>query len=149
MSQRLDMRLMDIVHLIVTYIWKSEGFKMLKANDSFPRTMFSIKFQRSLYGLKHSWRMWYSCLSEYLLKEGYKNEDVCPCVFIKKTYIRFAIVVVYVNDLNLIRTIEELEKIVDYLKMNLRWKIWEKQNSLFDCKLNISLKDYLPINLLI
>ncbi|KAL6346206.1 hypothetical protein AAG906_027956 [Vitis piasezkii] len=35
-----------------------------------PRSMYSIKLQRSLYGLKQSGRMWYNRFSEYLLKEG-------------------------------------------------------------------------------
>jgi len=51
-----------------------------------PREMYAIKLQKSLYGLKQSGRMWYNRLSEYLLKEGYKNNQICPCVFIKKIY---------------------------------------------------------------
>ena len=33
--------------------------------------LFSIKLQRSLYELKQLCHMWYQCLSEYLIKEGY------------------------------------------------------------------------------
>ena len=73
--------------------------------------MFSIKIQRSLYGLKQSERMWYNRLSEYLLKEGYVNNSICPCVFIKKSETGFAIIAVYVDDLNLVGTLEELTKI--------------------------------------
>ena len=36
-------------------------------------------------------------------------------MFIKKSEIGFAIIAVYVNDMNLIRTLEELSKIVEYL----------------------------------
>ena len=64
--------------------------------------------------------MWYSRLSQYLLKEGYVNNSICPCVFIKKVAIGFAIIVVYVDDLNLIGTPEELIKTIDYLKKNLK-----------------------------
>ena len=55
-------------------------------------------------------------MSEYLIKEGYINDLICPCVFIKKSEIEFAITVVYVNDMNLIRTPKEISKTVDYLK---------------------------------
>ena len=81
-----------------------------------PPTLFSIKLQRSLYGLKQSDRMWYKRLSEYLIKERYKNDPICPCVFIKKSKIGFAIIAVYVDDMNLIGTLEELSKTIEYLK---------------------------------
>ena len=78
--------------------------------------MYSIKLQRSLYGLKQSGRMWYNHLSEYLLKERFENNQICPCVFIKKLESRFAIVAVYVDDLNLMGTLEEFMKTANYLK---------------------------------
>ena len=88
----LDMRLMDV---ITTYLYRSmdndiymkipEGFKLSGANSTKPRSMYSIKLQQSLYGLKQSRRMWYNRLSEYLLKERYVNNPICPCIFIKKS----------------------------------------------------------------
>ena len=78
--------------------------------------------QRSLYGLKQSGRMWYNRLSEYLLKEGYKNDPICPCIFIKKSGSEFAIIVVYVDDLNIIGNPKELLKAVDYLKKEFEMK---------------------------
>ena len=60
--------------------------------------------------------MWYKCLSEYLMKEGYKNDPICPCVFIKKSEIEFSIIAVYVDDMNLIETPKELSKTAEYLK---------------------------------
>ena len=60
--------------------------------------------------------MWYNCLIKYLLKEGYANNYICPCVFIKKSKIGFVIIIVYVNNLNLIRILEELRRIINYLK---------------------------------
>ncbi|RVW27458.1 hypothetical protein CK203_094382 [Vitis vinifera] len=82
-SEGLDMRLMDV---ITTYLYGSmdndiymkipEGFELPDANNTKPRSMYSIKLQRSLYGLKQSGRMWYNRLSEYLLKEGaHKNNN--------------------------------------------------------------------------
>ena len=86
------MRLMDVV---TTYLYGSvdtnilmkilEGFKFPEATNPKPRNMYSIKLQRSLYGLKQSGRIWYNRLSEYLFKERYVNNLICPCVFIKKS----------------------------------------------------------------
>ena len=127
--EELDMRLMDV---ITAYLYGSidsdihmkipEGFKLPEVVSTKPRSMLSIKLQRSLYGLKQSGRMWYNRLSEYLLKEGYVNNPICPCVFIKKSETGFAIIAVYVDDLNLVGTPEELTKTVEYLKKEFEMK---------------------------
>ena len=66
--------------------------------------------------------MWYNRLSEYLLEECYQNNPICPCVFIKKSQSRFAIIVVYVDDLNIIEILEELSKTIKYLKKEFEMK---------------------------
>ena len=66
----------------------------------------SIKHKKSLYGLKQSGHMLYNHLSQYLLKDRYKNDLICPCVFIKGLMI-----VVYINDLNIIGSPEEIPKL--------------------------------------
>ena len=125
----LDVRLMDVV---TTYLYGSintnvymkipEGFKLPEVMNSKPRSMYSIKLQRSLYGLKQYDRMWYNRLSQYLLKEGYVNNSICPCIFIKKVATGFAIIAVFVDDLNLIGIPEELIKTIDYLKKEFEMK---------------------------
>ena len=65
------------------YIKIPERFKMPKANKSKPRSLYSLKLQRSLYGLKQFGRMRCNRLSNYLLKEGYVYNPICPCVLIK------------------------------------------------------------------
>ena len=127
------MRLMDVV---TTYLYGSldanvymkipKGFTLPEAMNSKPRIMYSIKLQRSLYGLKQSGRMWYNRLSQYLLKEGHVNNSICQCVFIKKTENGLAIIAVYVNNLNLIRTLEELIKTTNYLKKEIEMKYLRK-----------------------
>ena len=74
-KENLDMRLMDVVTAYLygsldddIYMKIPEGYKMPKHIILQSRSMYSIKLQRSLYGLKQSGRMWYNCLSEYLLK---------------------------------------------------------------------------------
>ena len=60
--------------------------------------------------------MWYNRLSEYLIKEGYTNDAICPCVFIKKAISEFVVRAIYVDDINLIGTQIELQKAIEYLK---------------------------------
>ena len=68
--EKLEMRLMDIVTAYLygygsldsnIYMKIPKGFKMPDACT--PRNLFSLKVQRSLYGLKQSGRMWYQRLS--------------------------------------------------------------------------------------
>ena len=66
--------------------------------------------------------MWYNRLSEFLLKEGLENNPIYPCFFLKKLESGFAIVVVYVDDLNLVGTPKELTKTADYLKNEFEMK---------------------------
>jgi hypothetical protein len=66
--------------------------------------------------------MWYNCLNEYLLKEGFENNPICPCVFIKKSKSGFVIIAVYVDDLNFVETPEELTKTTTYLKNEFEMK---------------------------
>ena len=66
--------------------------------------------------------MWYNRLSEYLLKEGYKNDSICPCIFMKRCGNEFVIIVVYVDDINIIRTPEELPKAIECLKKEFKMK---------------------------
>ena len=112
------MQLMDVVTAYLygsldndIYMKIPEGCKMPEMYNHTSQSMYSIKLQRSLYGLKQSGCMWYNHLSEYLLKEIFQNNPIYPCVFIKKTESGFAIVIVYVDDLNLVGTLEELAEI--------------------------------------
>jgi hypothetical protein len=60
--------------------------------------------------------MWYNRLSEYLIKEGYKSNIIISCVFIKRSISIFTIIIVYVDDLNIIGSPEEIEKTAKLLK---------------------------------
>ena len=82
-SEGLEMHLMDVV---TTYLYGSidsdiymkipKGFTLSEAKFSKPHGMYSIKLQRSLYGLKQFGRMWYNCFSTYFLKEEYVNNSI-------------------------------------------------------------------------
>ena len=96
-----------------------EGFPLLKAQ---PRSTYSIQLRRSLYGVKQCGRMRYNLLSEYLSKRGYTNDHICSCLIIKKFLKEFAILAIYVDDINLIGTLEDLEETVDYLKKEFKMK---------------------------
>ena len=70
--------------------------------------------------------MWYNHLIEYLLKERYRNDPFCPCIYTKILENEFAIIIVYVDDINIVGTPNELIKIIDCSKkeyeMNNLWR---------------------------
>ena len=119
-QEKFEMRLMDVVTAYLygkldtdIYMKIPERFKVPESCDQKSRGLYSIKLQRSLYGLKQSGRMWYNRLSESLIKEDYTNDNLCPCVFIKKNGHNFVIIAVYVDDLNLIGTLKRSRKLLN------------------------------------
>ncbi|KAD5960846.1 hypothetical protein E3N88_12318 [Mikania micrantha] len=128
-SEGLHMRLMNVVTAYLygtlendTYMKIPKGLKLPEALKSTPRDMCAIKLQRSLYGLKQSGRMWYNRLNEYLEKEGYKSDVISPCVLIKRSLTQFTIIAVYVDDINIIGSLEEIEKAAEMLKKEFEMK---------------------------
>ena len=122
--EKLEMSLIDVIPAYLygsldndIYMKIPEGLQFPDRYDSNPRELYSIKLQRSLYGLKQAGRMWYNRLTEYLLKQGYNNDPICLCVFIERYQSQFVIIVVYVDDLNIIKTPEELQKAANCLKL--------------------------------
>ena len=76
--------------------------------------------------------MWHNRLIEYLLKEGYRNDPISSCIYMKRSKIDFAIIIVYVNDINIIGTTNELTKTIDCLKKEFEMKNLEKVKFLFE-----------------
>jgi hypothetical protein len=123
----LKMQLMDVVTAYLygsldseIYMRVPEGLKIPGPNQN--RNMFSVRLQRSLYGLKQSGRMWFNRLSNFLLQRGYINNDDCPYVFIKKSLKGFCIISVYVDDLNIIGTTGDIEEAMACLKAEFEMK---------------------------
>ena len=88
--------------------------------------------------------MWYNRLSEYLLKEEYANNLICPCIFIKKSETGFAIIAMYVDDLNFVRTPEELTRTTKYLKNEFKMKDLRKTKFCLDLQI-----EHFPIGVLV
>lgn len=84
----LEMQLMDVVTAYLYGSLDSEIYMKVPDGIQVPEetkcNIYSVKLQRSLYGLKQSGRMWYNRLSEFLEGKGFIKNDDCPCVFIKK-----------------------------------------------------------------
>ncbi|KAG7528485.1 Ribonuclease H-like superfamily [Arabidopsis suecica] len=110
------------VHWII-YMRLPEGIELKDKDKKVSRDQYCIRLNKSLYGLKQSGRMWYNRLSDYLVREGYKNDPISPCIFIKKFANEgFVIIAVYVDDLNILGTSGEIAQTVEYLKKEFEMK---------------------------
>ena len=128
-NMTLDMQLMDVV---TAYLYGSldvhihmkipDGFKILKIKENENRNIYSIKLQRSLYGIKQSGRIWYNRLNEFPLKNEYINNNAYSCVFIKKSLNGFCIISVYVDDININGTRKEIDEASSCLKTKFEMK---------------------------
>ena len=64
--------------------------------------------------------MWYNRLIEYFLEERFRNNPFCPCIYMKILENQFAIIIVYVNDINIDGTLDELTRQLIAPRKNLR-----------------------------
>ena len=71
--------------------------------------------------------MWYNRLSEYILKKGYVNNAICPCVFTKKSLSGFVFIVVYVDDLSIIGTQKDVNDARTHMKEEFEMKYLGKE----------------------
>ena len=109
-------QILEVLWKMITYMYRfiykhmkiPEGLQLSEACTLNSRKQYSIRL-KSLYRLKQSGRVWYNYLNEYLLKEWYKNDPICPCIFMKRCGNEFAIIFVCVDDINIIGTLEELD----------------------------------------
>src|SRR4051812_24865069 len=66
--------------------------------------------------------MWYNRLSDFLHQKGYASNEDCPCVFIQRSQNGFCIISVYVYDLNIIGTPDDIEEASSYLMSEFEMK---------------------------
>lgn len=107
----LQMQMMDVVTAYL-YGTLDKDIYMKVPDGIVPIKEFSnpcVKLKRSLYGLKQSGRMWYQRLSNFLLSKGFVTNDIAPCLFIKRVDKEFVLISVYVDDLNIIGTVNACE----------------------------------------
>jgi hypothetical protein len=96
------------------YMKVPDGISIPNMNTN--RNVYCVKLSKSLYGLKQSGRMWYNRLKEFLLNKGYSDSDDCSCVFIRRSSTGFCIILLYVDDLNIIGHIKDIDEARNHLK---------------------------------
>ena len=75
------------------YVRQPPGFE----DSTHPEYVY--RFEKALYGLKQAPRAWYDCLTEHLLKNGYKRGETDKTLFLYKKQGSVLVVQIYVDDI--------------------------------------------------
>jgi hypothetical protein len=86
------------------------------------KNAFAMRVLRSIYSLKQSDRIWYKKFKAKMLAEEFTNNDIAPCLFIKRLGNEFVIVALYVDDKNLFGTTSLTAQTIDILNSIFKMK---------------------------
>ncbi len=82
--------------------------------------LYSV-LRKALFGCVQASRLWYLKLSGFLKRVGYTNSEVDPCVFRKVENNMVYILVVYVDDILIIASEDEIKKLHTQCVEEFRW----------------------------
>jgi len=96
------------------------------------------KLLKALYGCVQASRLWYEKLKEVLIKLGYEQSETDPCIFRRVVEDRVFLLIVYVDDILILATVDEIRRIEDFFTEEFRWITLEigKSHSYLGMQLN-------------
>jgi hypothetical protein len=126
-QKHLSLQLMDVVTAYLYGSLDSDIYMKVPDEISVPNTnanrnMYYVKLVKFLYGLKQSGIIWYNRLNEFLLNKWYSDSDDSPFVFIRKSTSVFWIISAYVDDLNIIGHVKDIDEAHNHLKKEFEMK---------------------------
>jgi hypothetical protein len=77
----------------LVYVEQPPGFEDPKLHNH------AYKLHKALYGLKHAPRVWYECLREFLLKQGFDKDKEDPTLFTYKVNKDIFVCQIYIDDI--------------------------------------------------
>jgi len=129
----LEMKMLDVVTAYLygpldTEIYIKPPPEMVREQipTDAPGRFSGLKLHKALYGLKQAGRQWYKHLHTFLLKEGFQHDQTLPCIFTLRKPQGFAIIAVYVDDINMVGTREVCERAEEILTSRFEMKILGK-----------------------
>ena len=91
-----------------------EGLYNQEGNETSSNSVLRLK--KSIYGLLQAARQWFLKFEEALKNIGFRNNQIDPCLFIKKEDSKFCAVCVYVDDCILTGDQATMEEVIEGLK---------------------------------
>jgi hypothetical protein len=114
-----------------------EMFPSMEGYLGSDRILYGV-LRKALYGCVQASRLWYLKLSQFLKDIGYTNSEMEPCVFRKVERDMVYLMIVYVDDLLIIASAEEIKRLHDLCIHEFRWVTLDtgKQHSYLGMQLN-------------
>jgi hypothetical protein len=84
--------------------------------------------QKALYGCVQASKLWYLKLSQFLRNAGYENSEMEPCVFRKVEENQVFLLIVYVDDILIIASENEINRLHSLCIDEFRWVTLEMGN---------------------
>jgi hypothetical protein len=101
------------------YMKAPDGYQTKKAKGLVQPV---VKLRKSLYGLKQAGLLWNQKLSTYLQECGFQNHEMAKCVFVRKSGDGFAILAIYVDDINIIGTRTQVKEVKEMMARRFEMK---------------------------
>jgi hypothetical protein len=79
------------------------------------------KLLKALYGCVQASRLWYEKLKEVLIKLGYEQSETDPCIFRQVVGDRVFLLIVYVDDILILATADEIKRLEEAFTEEFRW----------------------------
>ena len=120
----------------IVYIVPPPNFLPGSHQDGNQGMYSGLKFQKALYDLKQSGRMWYQYLREFLLYHKFQNDQALPYIFTLQDHSGFVIIAIYVDDLNLVGTKETTARAIALLTTKFEMKDLGKTSFCFGLQIS-------------
>lgn len=102
----------------------------MKPPERYTEEKHVLKLKKRLYGLKQAPLCWNRCITDYIVKTGFKQSQYDPCLFVRTRGKEKIILALYVDD-GLIASSSEKEAKYFLEEMRARFKITVKPTSYF------------------
>ena len=110
-DKKLETRLMNVYGKLNIDMYMKAPVWLVEFQHS-QRQHQHFRLEKAMYGLKHVSMEWYKRLRDFWIDQGFKVDEVCPCIVIKRTHPWLVIVAICVDDLNLIGTADVISHIL-------------------------------------
>jgi len=96
----LDLIHMDVVTAFLHGSLQEELYLKIPANIQTPSNKGSVfKLNKAIYGLKQASRQWFKRFHDFILRQGFQQSEVDPCLYTKQTSKGITLVAIYVDGL--------------------------------------------------
>ena len=95
----------------------------------------ALKLEKAIYGLVQVARQFFKKIRDSLVQAGFKSSEADPCLVYKEDKIELCIMLIYIDDMLIVGTIEAIDQAIQNLQQS------------FEVKAPTTLKDFLGVQI--